>query len=317
MEIPQEPAQNQKTAPMADLTPLKPLLETDLTWFQKTPQQVLNEKPSQDNPPPGFHSAPEQVVAFREAREKDAAFISACDAAIQAIQAAKAHALKQQILLDRQLFALSQRPQCAHLFPEKSTPEAAPDTVAQPAAPAAGDAFSRGIPKLLEWTHKRTAVPLYDSLVHPFTDAALFDAIALKSNVAVIGQTTDGDVFGVFHGKPVVAFDELIYNPACFVFTFESHGRCMTPQRFPVKEAALWSSYVSYFNACDAGFLECGADGSFGGWLTLGGPQSKTSTGDLSKVFEGIENSTLTGGTPDKDGKFHFTICRLFAFELQ
>ena len=56
---------------------------------------------------------------------------------------------------------------------------------------------------------------------------------------------TVGDVFGAFYSVAVTKQEEDFYDPSVFAFSFESHGRCMTPQRFPVKVSAKSWALIS------------------------------------------------------------------------
>ena len=89
---------------------------------------------------------------------------------------------------------------------------------------------------LREWTGKSSATIIYDSTVDEFTADGLFNKVKGKKDIAVIGFTTDGDVFGGFYSVAVTRQDRNVYDPNIFVFSFESHGRCTTPQRFIVKD---------------------------------------------------------------------------------
>ena len=91
------------------------------------------------------------------------------------------------------------------------------------------------VSSLKAWTGKVSAVIVFDSTVDEFTSDGLFEKVRGKPNVAVVGFTTDGGVFGGFYSVSVTTF-ETHYDPTVFVFSFESHGRCETPKRFVVKE---------------------------------------------------------------------------------
>ena len=95
-----------------------------------------------------------------------------------------------------------------------------------------------------------------------------------------------------------------------FIFSFEPHERCATPQRFVVKEK--WKDDAGvylYTNDLVGHFVRFdGGDG----WFFLGNEKSDTWCVDLSKGFEGIENTTLTGNNIEK----LFTCCRLVAIQL-
>ena len=92
-----------------------------------------------------------------------------------------------------------------------------------------------GVHSLKLWTGKASAKIIYDSIVDEFTDQGLFDKVRGKPNIANIGFTNDGDVFGGFFGVAVMEQKKHFYDPNTCVFSFESHGRYAAPKRFNVK----------------------------------------------------------------------------------
>ena len=89
---------------------------------------------------------------------------------------------------------------------------------------------------LKEWTGKTHAAIIYDSTVDEFTDDGLFKKIFNRWDVAIIGFTTEGDVFGGFYTVAVTFQDQEFSDPNQFAFSFESHGRCETPKECAVRE---------------------------------------------------------------------------------
>ena len=85
---------------------------------------------------------------------------------------------------------------------------------------------------LKEWTGKARATKIYDSTVDEFTGNGNFNKVKGMPNIALVGFTTDGDVFGGFYSVAVTEQDEFLYDPNMFIFSFETHGRCNTPQKF-------------------------------------------------------------------------------------
>ena len=165
---------------------------------------------------------------------------------------------------------------------------------------------------LKQWTGKATASVVYDSMVDEFTADGIFNKVKGKPNVAIVGFTMDGDVLGGFYN---VAVTKKIgsYDPNMFIFSFESHRRCETPQRFVVKD--LWndSARVEFFkDNSDGQFVRFWGGGGKGGFF-LGNERSDSNCISLSQDFEGIENTTLTGKKNDGD----FTCCRLVAIQLE
>ena len=79
------------------------------------------------------------------------------------------------------------------------------------------------------WTWKSTVTIIYDSTVDEFTNDGLFNKVKGKSDIAIIAFTADGDVFGAFYSVAASEPEKRYKDPNIFAFSFESHGRCMTP----------------------------------------------------------------------------------------
>ena len=173
--------------------------------------------------------------------------------------------------------------------------------------------MERCVNALKGWTGKARATVVFDSTVDEFTHVGLFEKVKGKRNIAVVATTTDGDVFGGFYSVAVTERlkDENLFDPNMFAFSFESHGRCVTPQRFVVKEAnrKCHSSVMFYMSYAFGWFVKF-SGGS--GWFTLGNEKSCTSCVHLYSAFEGIEDTTLTGKNRE-----NFTCCRLVAVQLR
>ena len=112
--------------------------------------------------------------------------------------------------------------------------------------------------------------------------------------------TTNGDVFGGFFSVAVTEQDETFFDPNVFIFLFESHGRCETPQRFVVKEELRNDAGVTFFKDDSFGWLFKFRGGS--GSLYLGNEKSCTFCVFLSHGFEGLGDTILTG--EPNSGKF-------------
>ena len=162
---------------------------------------------------------------------------------------------------------------------------------------------------LKQWTGKATASVVYDSNVCPFTYECLFQMVKGKPNIAIIATTTDGDVFGGFYNRAVTEQDKRFRDPNMFIFSFESHGRCKTPKRFVLKKSEKGDATMDFYKF-KSGEWKVNFDCLCGGFY-LGNEKSRTFCYDLSKVFVGIDDTTLTG----KD-KENFTCCRLVAIQL-
>ena len=165
---------------------------------------------------------------------------------------------------------------------------------------------------LKEWTGKARATIIFDSTVDEFTKDSLFKKVKGKRNVAVIGTTTAGDVFGGFYSVAVTKQDRYFKDPNMFAFSFESHGRCKTPQRFGVKKENKGDAVVNFYKDDFPGrFVEFYGGG--GGCFYLGNERSRTYCIDVSDAFEGLENTTLTGMKNSEN----FTCCHLVAIQLK
>ena len=164
---------------------------------------------------------------------------------------------------------------------------------------------------LKSWTGKASATIIYDSTVDELSEQGLFNKVRGKRNVALVVFTADGDVFGGFYTVAVTEQKEAFYDPDMFVFSFESRGRCETPQRFAVKNKVR--SYASVRFDKDNSYGIFVNVGGISGCVVLGNEKSDTSCFNLSYGFVGIEDDTLTG-KPDWG---RFTCTRIIAVHLQ
>ena len=171
----------------------------------------------------------------------------------------------------------------------------------------------RDVERLLRWTGKARAAIIYDSAVDEFTDGGLFNAVQGKPNIALIGFTTDGDVFGGFHSVAVTEQDKA-HDPSIFFFSFESHGRCMTPQRFGVKEPWRTEASVEYHRNLYFGRVGLWGDAGYG--FSLGDERYNTFCSFTSMGFKEVVFSTF----PDKTrgaNPLYFRCTRIVAVQLE
>ena len=173
----------------------------------------------------------------------------------------------------------------------------------------------RQIDYLKTWTGKTHSSVIYDSAVDEFTCDGLFSSVKGKPNVAIIGFTTDGDVFGGCYSLPVGQGFESFNDPDIFVFSFESHRRCMKPQMFVSKEELKERAGVFFWNGHFCGFVQFNV--CDGGCFWLGNESSQSYCENLSKGFEGLEDTTLTGqnNTDRRNPPYHHCT-RLVAVHL-
>ena len=171
--------------------------------------------------------------------------------------------------------------------------------------------MERCVDTLKRWTGTARVTIIFDSTVDEFTHDGLFDKAVSKPNIAVVATTKKGDVFGGFYRVAVTRQEKRFFDPNIFAFSFESCGRCMTPQRFTVKKAKKNRPGVLFLqNNCFGRFVV------FGGadcWFSLGNERSYTCNYNLSRCFEGIRDTTLTG----KGDGCKFTCTRLVAVQLE
>ena len=165
---------------------------------------------------------------------------------------------------------------------------------------------------LKRWTGKARATVVYDSTVDEFTDI-LFDKVKGKRNIAIVGFTTDGDVFGGFFSVAVTEQYKEFDDSTIFAFSFESHGRCDTPQRFVVKEELKKEAFVYFFKNDSRGFVDFWVNG---GNFSLGNEGSDSYCCDMSRGFEGLEDTTLTGKNGDWFIEPYHRCARLVAVRL-
>ena len=168
---------------------------------------------------------------------------------------------------------------------------------------------------LTEWTGKARATVVYDSTVDEFTGNGLFRMVMGKPNVALIGFTIQGDVFGGFYTVAATKQDRWFNDPNIFAFSFESHGRCETPQRFVVKEGLREKAHVYFLKNNIFRFVEFWVAGA--GGFYLGDERSDSNYWNVSRVsdaFEGLQGTTLTGKNVPSG---HHHCARLVAVELE
>lgn len=173
--------------------------------------------------------------------------------------------------------------------------------------------MERGIKALKSWTSKTGATILYDSTVDPFTHDGLFVKVKGKRNIAIVAFTTDVDVFGGFYSVDITRQGDYFYDPNMFAFAFESRGRCATPQKFKVKEGMKDKANLKFYKNDSNGFVSFWVDGA--GRFYLGNEKSYSCCYNMSKGFEGLQDTTLTGKTgPRTEDEHHCT--RLVAIQL-
>ena len=170
------------------------------------------------------------------------------------------------------------------------------------------------VKSLQEWTGKTTMSVLFDSNENEFTDRSLFDAVKNKPNIALVAVTTDNDVFGAFYSIPVSKQEEELFDGNVFAFSFESHGRCMTPQRFVAMTEQRDEAYVVFCKNDESfeRFVLVGLEAC--GEFSLGNEKSKTFCENVSGAFEEIEDETLTGCN-GWESPYH--CCRLIALQFE
>ena len=154
------------------------------------------------------------------------------------------------------------------------------------------------VESLKEWTSSNNVVVIFDSDKDEFTSLSFNRKCLKRGKIAVIGITEENDVFGGYLEKAVTKTIKYLNDPNHFAFSFESHGRCETPQRW-------FSKYrdrnTFWWHENENVFIWFGGYGGF----TLGNEKSKSFCRYLSEYYEGIENETLTGENGEWNGPFY------------
>ena len=120
-------------------------------------------------------------------------------------------------------------------------------------------------------------------------------------------------MFGGFYSVVVTEQGKENHDPNIFVFSFESHGRCETPQRFVLKKWVKEKAYVIFKKNNQYGFVWFGMYEGF----YLGNERSDSYCKIMSGGFEGIQDTTLTGKSEGGPfGPFHHCT-RLVAIQLE
>ena len=133
--------------------------------------------------------------------------------------------------------------------------------------------MAKGVNALEEWTDKESVMIFSDNTIDEFTVDGLFEKVKDKPNIALIATTTDGDVFGGFYSMAVTEQEKELYDLNMFIFSFESHGLCKTPQRFTLKSDKD-GAHVKLFKNDRNGQLADFDDGA--GWFYHGNEKSGT-----------------------------------------
>ena len=163
--------------------------------------------------------------------------------------------------------------------------------------------LEKNITKMSEWTGKLKARILYDSKKNEFTNAEFNKKCLNQSNIAIVGFTTDGDVFGGYLEQAITKTSTYFNDQNHFVFSLESHGRCQTPQRWFQKNRS--GNTVYWRENCSNGFIKFG-DGN-GHYFYLGNEQSDSYCYNLSGMYDGIQDTTLTGKNGSSSNTYHFS----------
>ena len=168
---------------------------------------------------------------------------------------------------------------------------------------------------LKEWTGKASATIIFDSTVDEFCPEGLLNKVKGKENTALVGFTKGGDVFGGFYNVAGTKQGGGLFHRNIFAFSFESRGRCATPQRFVVKDEWKKKVNVYFYKNSSYGFVWFGVDRV--GHFYIGNERSNSFCQNMSHAFEGLQDTTLSGqnGTWD-EGPYHYCT-RLVAIQLE
>ena len=168
-----------------------------------------------------------------------------------------------------------------------------------------------GLQALKGWTQKQNATIIFDSSYDPFVFNVFHERVMNVQDVAVVGFTSEGCVFGGFFHRPVGVVNVQVEDPHVFAFSFASRGACETPQQFvPPDVLQAVSPPGVRLMTNDSGFIRFSVGGVQG--FSLGNQQSKTSSSECSIGFRGMNDEILSG----KPGKSKYTCVRLVALRL-
>ena len=170
-------------------------------------------------------------------------------------------------------------------------------------------ALAKGIEALKAWRELPNVTLIYDSTVDPFTMEDLFQRVVDRPFVSYIAFTSDGDIFGVSLQRAVPPGVRQVQDGHLFVFSFESHGRCETPQMFRPPSDRIGGTYLTFSNN-DNEFFHTHV--RFRGGLAFGDERCATKSWGIADSFPGLEATTLTG-KPDNE---RYTCTRLIAVQL-
>ena len=160
------------------------------------------------------------------------------------------------------------------------------------ASDATEDVVQLAAVSLTQWTGKPEATVVFDSLVDALAVDTFAQAVTGTPDVALVAVTTDGDVLGAFFSGALTGPDVACPDASVFVFSFESHGRCMTPQRFVLKPSAVEHASVRLLPAPGVGVEFLFSERAS---LLLSDDQTPSTTSSLSEAFDGLEDETLVG----------------------
>ena len=166
---------------------------------------------------------------------------------------------------------------------------------------------------LQAWVGMTAMQVLFDSDVDEFVAETVGPKILGRDHLAVVGILPTGDVFGAAFSLPIPQSDEMVYDPSMFAFSFQSNGRCLTPQRFLVCPEWRHESCLQFYANDKRGFFQ------FWVWLKscfwLGCETSNCFNFNLDNCFETLEERTLTGMNYDCEPPFYHC-ARLMVVQL-
>ena len=159
------------------------------------------------------------------------------------------------------------------------------------------------IRRLEGWTATKHGRVVYDSRVDPFTAHGLFTAVCQKPNIAIVGFTTEGDVFGGFYS--VAVFDTCLFfhDPHLFAFSFVRDGPTLTASKFTLKAVYEKNAFVFFLENSTNGFVYF--HGGKGGFF-LGGPKSDSYCQDMATTFEGLDEERFRVKPGSPTGPYYY-----------
>ena len=139
----------------------------------------------------------------------------------------------------------------------------------------------------------------------PFDTDDFFKAVRGLSNVAIIARTNEQDrIFGVTYTKPLKGYNLQLFDPDITVFVNRQWDQEQPFAQFQVLDEEVENVFIQVICESKSGILRVGSDSI--GQFWIGKEKSESFSENLSKVFRGLRDDTLTGHNgKDEKGFYH------------